>query len=30
MFPQAQKAKIEWEELKTEVMGRKEQLMAQA
>jgi len=30
MFPQAQKAKIEWEELKTEVKGRKEQLMAQA
>ena len=30
MFPQAQKAKIEWDELKTEVTGRKEQLMAQA
>ena len=30
MFPQAQKAKIEWEELKMEVTGRKEQLMAQA
>ena len=30
MFPQAPKAKIDWEELKAEAMGRKEQLMAQA
>ena len=30
MFPQAQKAKIDWEELKVEVLERKEQLMAQA
>jgi hemerythrin superfamily protein len=30
MFPQAQKAKIDWEELQAEVMERKEQLMAQA
>ena len=30
MFPQAQKAKIDWEALKVEVMERKEQLMAQA
>jgi hemerythrin superfamily protein len=30
MFPQAQKAKIDWEELRTEVMERKEQLMARA
>jgi hemerythrin superfamily protein len=30
MFPQAQKAKIDWEELKAEVMERKEQLMAHA
>ena len=30
MFPQAQKAKIDWEELKTEVMERKEELMAKA
>jgi hemerythrin superfamily protein len=30
MFPQAQKAKIDWEELSTEVMERKEQLMARA
>jgi hypothetical protein len=30
MFPQAQKAKIGWEELKAEVMERKEQLMAKA
>ncbi len=30
MFPEAQKAKIDWEALKTEVMERKEQLMAQA
>ena len=30
MFPQAQKAKIDWEELNAEVMERKEQLMAQA
>ena len=30
MFPQAQKAKIDWEELKAEVMERKEQLMARA
>lgn len=30
MFPAAQKAKIEWEALKTEVMERKEQLMAHA
>lgn len=30
MFPRAQKAKIDWEELKAEVMERKEQLMAQA
>ena len=28
MFPQAQKAKIDWEELQAEVMERKEQLMA--
>lgn len=28
MFPQAQKAKIDWEELRAEVMERKEQLMA--
>ncbi len=28
MFPQAQKAEIDWEELHTEVMERKEQLMA--
>jgi hemerythrin superfamily protein len=28
MFPQAQKARIDWEALKTEVMERKEQLMA--
>jgi hemerythrin-like domain-containing protein len=30
MFPAAQKAKIEWGALKTEVMERKEQLMAHA
>ena len=30
MFPQAQKAKIDWESLKAEVMERKEHLMAQA
>lgn len=30
MFPQAQKAKINWEELQTKVMERKEQLMARA
>ncbi len=30
MFPQAQKAKIDWEALETEVIERKEQLMAQA
>jgi hemerythrin superfamily protein len=30
MFPQAQKAKIDWEGLKAEVLERKEQLMAQA
>ena len=30
MFPEAQKAKIDWEALKAEVMERKEQLMAQA
>lgn len=30
MFPAAQKAKIEWGSLKTEVMERKEQLMAHA
>ena len=30
MFPQAQKAKIDWEALKAEVMERKEQLMAHA
>jgi len=30
MFPQAQKAKIDWEELQAEVMERKEELMAQA
>ena len=30
MFPQAQKAKIDWEELKAEVLERKEELMAQA
>ena len=30
MFPQAQKAKIDWEALKAEVTERKEQLMAQA
>ena len=30
MFPQAQKAQIDWKELKAEVMGRKEQLMAEA
>ncbi len=29
MFPEAQKAKIDWEALKAEVMERKEQLMAQ-
>ncbi|MDN5942630.1 MAG: hemerythrin domain-containing protein [Nitrospira sp.] len=29
MFPQAQKAKIDWEALEDEVMERKEQLMAQ-
>ena len=30
MFPEAQKAKIDWEALQAEVMERKEQLMAQA
>ena len=30
MFPEAQKAKIDWEALKAEVMERKEQLMAHA
>ena len=30
MFPKAQKAKIDWEALKAEVMERKEQLMAHA
>ena len=30
MFPQAQKAKIDWEELQAEVTERKEQLMARA
>jgi len=30
MFPEAQKAKIDWEALKAEVMKRKEQLMAHA
>jgi hemerythrin superfamily protein len=30
MFPEAQKAKIDWEALKAEVMERKEQLMTQA
>ena len=30
MFPQAQKAKIDWEALKAKVMERKEELMAQA
>ena len=30
MFPEAQKAKIDWEALKAEVMERKEQLMANA
>ena len=30
MFPQAQQAKIDWEELQAEVMERKEQLMARA
>jgi hemerythrin superfamily protein len=30
MFPEAQKAKIDWEALKAEVMERKEQLMAPA
>jgi hemerythrin superfamily protein len=30
MFPEAQKAKIDWEALKAEVMERKEQLMVQA
>ena len=30
MFPEAQKAKIDWDALKAEVMERKEQLMAQA
>lgn len=30
MFPEAQKAKIDWEALKGEVMERKEHLMAQA
>jgi hemerythrin superfamily protein len=30
MFPQAQKATIDWEELKAEVRERKEQLMAHA
>ena len=30
MFPKAQKAKIDWEALKAEVMERKEHLMAQA
>ena len=30
MFPQAQKATIDWEALKAEVMERKEQLMARA
>jgi hypothetical protein len=30
MFPQAQKAEIDWEEPQAEVMERKEQLMAQA
>ena len=29
MFPEAQKAKIDWEALRVEVMERKEQLMAQ-
>ena len=29
MFPQAQKAKIDWEELKTKVLKRKEHLLAQ-
>ena len=28
MFPQAEKAKIDWEMLEAEVMRRKEQLMA--
>ena len=30
MFPEAQKAKIDWEALKAEVLERKEQLMAHA
>ena len=30
MFPQAQNAKVDWEELKAEVLERKEQLLAQA
>ncbi len=30
MFPEAQKAKIDWEALQAEVMERKEQLMAKA
>ena len=30
MFPEAQKAKIDWDALKAEVMERKEHLMAQA
>ena len=30
MFPQAQKAKIDWETLQAKVMERREQLMAQA
>lgn len=30
MFPKAQKAKIDWEELKAEVLERKNQLMAHA
>jgi len=30
MFPQAQKAKVDWEQLKAEVSERKEQLLAQA
>jgi hypothetical protein len=30
MFPHAQKARIDWEALKTDVMERKEQLMAEA
>jgi hemerythrin superfamily protein len=30
MFPRAQKAKIDWDELQTKVMARKEQIMATA